>query len=147
MVESVTKSEHERRIGNGKVRFGAFEVDLRSGAVSKSGSRIKLQNQQFKVLQVLLERPGELVSREELQSRIWPDDNFRDFDHVVNVAVGKLRIALGDSADNPTFIETVPRRGYRFVVKRITPQLSVAWPRFRSVHWRGASQGFAAGTC
>lgn len=117
MLESVTKSEHETRNGNGKVRFGAFEADLHSGAVSKSGSRIKLQDQPFKVLQILLERPGELVTREELQSRIWPEDSFGDFDYAVNVAVGKLRIALGDSADNPTFIETVPRRGYRFVAK------------------------------
>jgi DNA-binding winged helix-turn-helix (wHTH) protein len=117
MLESFTKSDQETGNGNGKVRFGAFEADLHSGAVSKSGSRIKLQDQPFKVLQVLLERPGELVSREELQSRIWPEDNFGDFDHAVNVAIGKLRIALGDSADNPTFIETVPRRGYRFVAK------------------------------
>jgi eukaryotic-like serine/threonine-protein kinase len=74
-----------------------------------------LQDQPFKVLQILLERPGELVTREELQSRIWPDASFGDFDHAVNIAVGKLRAALGDSAENPSFIETVPRRGYRFV--------------------------------
>jgi DNA-binding winged helix-turn-helix (wHTH) protein/Tol biopolymer transport system component len=101
--------------GNHAIRFGAFEVDLPSGEVRKSGSRIKLQDQPFKVLQVLLERPGELVTREELQSRIWPDASFGDFDHAVNIAVGKLRAALGDSAENPSFIETVPRRGYRFV--------------------------------
>lgn len=97
------------------VRFGTFEADLHSGEVRKSGTRIKLQEQPFKVLHVLLERPGELVTREELQSRIWPEESFGDFDHAVNVAVGKLRTALGDSADNPCFIETVPRRGYRFV--------------------------------
>jgi len=101
--------------GNHAIRFGAFEVDLPSGEVRKSGSRIKMQDQPFKVLQALLERPGELVTREELQSRIWPDVSFGDFDHAVNVAVGKLRAALGDSAENPSFIETVPRRGYRFV--------------------------------
>jgi DNA-binding winged helix-turn-helix (wHTH) protein/Tol biopolymer transport system component len=101
--------------GNGTVRFGEFEADLHSGEVRKSGSRVKLQEQPFKVLQVLLERPGLLVTREELRSRIWPDDSFGDFDHAVNVAVGKLRTALGDSADNPCFIETIPRRGYRFV--------------------------------
>ncbi|MGA7634233.1 MAG: winged helix-turn-helix domain-containing protein, partial [Terriglobales bacterium] len=102
---------------NGKrtIRFGAFEADLPSGEVRKSGSRIKLQDQPFKVLQILLEHPGDLVTREELQSRIWPEDSFGDFDHAVNVAVGKLRAALGDSAENPSFIETVPRRGYRFV--------------------------------
>jgi len=101
--------------GNRTIRFGAFEADLPSGEIRKSGSRIKLQDQPFKVLQVLLEHPGDLVTREELQSRIWPEDSFGDFDHAVNVAVGKLRAALGDSAENPSFIETVPRRGYRFV--------------------------------
>jgi len=101
--------------GNRMVRFGAFEVDLRLGELRKSGSRIKLQDQPFKVLHILLEHRGDLVTREELQSRIWPEENFGDFDHAVNVAVGKLRTALGDSADNPSFIETVPRRGYRFV--------------------------------
>jgi len=101
--------------GNGTIKFGAFEADLHSGEVYKSGSRVKLQEQPFKVLQVLLERPGALVTREELRSRIWPDESFGDFDHAVNVAVGKLRTALGDSADNPAFIETIPRRGYRFV--------------------------------
>ena len=99
------------------VRFGAFEADLHSGKVHKSGSRVKIQDQPFKVLQILLERPGDLVTREELQTRIWPDENFGDFDHAVNVAVGKLRTALGDCADDPSFIETVPRRGYRFVAR------------------------------
>lgn len=101
--------------GNQPVRFGMFEVDLRYGEVRKSGSRVRLQDQPFKVLQILLENPGDLVTREELKSRIWPEESFGDFDHAVNVAVGKLRAALGDSADNPSFIETVPRRGYRFV--------------------------------
>jgi DNA-binding winged helix-turn-helix (wHTH) protein/Tol biopolymer transport system component len=103
--------------GNRTVRFGVFEVNLRSGELRKSGSRIKLQDQPFKVLQTLLEHSGDLVTREELQSRIWPEESFGDFDHAVNVAVGKLRTALGDSADNPSFIETVPRRGYRFVAR------------------------------
>jgi eukaryotic-like serine/threonine-protein kinase len=103
--------------GSRTIRFGAFEADLPSGEVRKSGSRIKLQDQPFKVLQILLEHPGDLVTREELQSRIWPEDSFGDFDHAVNVAVGKLRAALGDSAENPSFIETVPRRGYRFVAR------------------------------
>ena len=98
-----------------RVRFGEFEADLRIGEVRKAGSRVKLQDQPFKVLQILLENPGNIVSREELQSRIWPEESYGDFDHAVNVAVGKLRTALGDSAENPSFIETVPRRGYRFV--------------------------------
>ena len=100
---------------NGTVYFGPFEADLHTGEIRKGGERIKLQDQPFKVLQILLERPGDVVTREELQSRIWPRESFGDFDHAVNVAVGKLRSALGDSADNPSFIQTVPRRGYRFV--------------------------------
>jgi eukaryotic-like serine/threonine-protein kinase len=101
--------------GNQTIRFGEFEADLHAGEIRKSGSRIKLQDQPFRVLEILLEHRGELVTREELQSRIWPEESFGDFDHAVNVAVGKLRAALGDSAENPSFIETVPRRGYRFV--------------------------------
>jgi hypothetical protein len=88
--------------------LGNSEADLRTGEIRKAGSRVKLQDQPFKVLQILLENPGNVVSREELQSRIWPDDSYGDFDHAVNVAVGKLRTALGDSAENPSFIETVP---------------------------------------
>lgn len=110
-------SEQESASHNGfrTVRFGEFEANLHSGEIRKAGSRIKLQDQPFKVLQVLLENPGDLVTREELQSRIWPDVSFGDFDHAVNVAVGKLRTALGDSAESSSFIETVPRRGYRFI--------------------------------
>jgi len=96
-------------------KFGIFEVDLRSGELRKSGSRIKLQEQPFKVLQALLERPGEVVTRDELRRRIWPDENFGDFDHAVNVAITKLRAALGDSAESPHLIETLHRRGYRFI--------------------------------
>lgn len=107
-----------------RVRFGEFEADLRTGEIRRAGSRVKLQDQPFKVLQILLENPGNVVSREELQSRIWPDDSYGDFDHAVNVAVGKLRTALGDSAENPSFIETVPRRGYRFVATVDSPPVS-----------------------
>ena len=96
-------------------RFRFFEVDPRSGELRKAGSRIKLQDQPFKVLLALLERPGEVVTREELRARIWPDDSFGAFDHGVNVAIAKLRSALGDSADNPRYVETLHRRGYRFV--------------------------------
>jgi DNA-binding winged helix-turn-helix (wHTH) protein/Tol biopolymer transport system component len=101
--------------GRHRVRFGEFEADLYTGEIRRAGNRVKLQEQPFKILQVLLENPGDVVSREELQSRIWPDDSYGDFDHAVNVAVGKLRTALGDSAENPLYIETLPRRGYRFV--------------------------------
>lgn len=107
--------ESNGRNGARTIRFGSFEADLLAGEVRKSGNRVRLQEQPFKVLQVLLEHPGALVTREELQARIWPEETFGDFDHAVNVAVGKLRMALGDSADNPSFIETVPRRGYRFI--------------------------------
>ena len=117
MLDSLINGESKVNNGSRTIRFGAFEADLLSGEVRKSGSRIKIQDQPFKVLQILLERPGVLVTREELQTRIWPNENFGDFDHAVNVAVGKLRTALGDCADDPSFIETVPRRGYRFVAR------------------------------
>jgi TolB-like protein/DNA-binding winged helix-turn-helix (wHTH) protein/Tfp pilus assembly protein PilF len=97
------------------VRFGSFELALRSGELRKAGLRVKIQEQPFRVLSLLLERPGELVTREELRGRIWPADTFVDFDQAVNVAVKKIRAALGDSAETPRFVETLPRRGYRFV--------------------------------
>src|ERR1700730_2609265 len=97
------------------VRFGVFEVDLRSGELRKAGIRIKLQEQPFKVLTALLEHPGEIVTREELRHRIWPEESFGDFDHAVNIAIAKLRTALGDSAGAPHLIETLHRRGYRFI--------------------------------
>ena len=125
------------------VRFGEFEADLRVGEIRKGGSRVKLQDQPFKILQILLERPGNLVSREELQSRIWPEDTYGDFDHAVNVAVGKLRTALGDSAENPSFIETVPRRGYRFVASVHAPPASphlVVAPPIAAPNGAGTSQ-------
>src|SRR6201981_1781477 len=96
--------------------FGAFQVDLRAGELRKQGKRIKLQEQPLLVLKVLLGRPGEIVTREELRSQIWSADTFVDFDNSLNTAINKLREALGDSADNPRFIETLPRRGYRFLV-------------------------------
>src|SRR5438445_700922 len=97
------------------VRFGAFEVDLASGELRKNGTRIRLQEQPFRVLAMLLERPGEMVAREDLHSKLWPDDTFVDFDHGLNTAVNKLREALGDDAANPRFVQTVARRGYRFI--------------------------------
>ncbi len=97
------------------LRFGVFEVDLRSGELRKQGVRIKLQEQPFHVLTVLLQQPGEVVTREELRNQNWPADTFVDFDNSLNTAINKLREALGDSADNPRFIETLPRRGYRFI--------------------------------
>jgi eukaryotic-like serine/threonine-protein kinase len=98
------------------LRFGVFEVDVRAGELRKQGKRVRLQDQPFQVLAVLLQRPGDVVTREELRSQIWPQDTFVDFDNSLNTAINKLREGLGDSADNPRFIETLPRRGYRFLV-------------------------------
>jgi cholera toxin transcriptional activator len=97
------------------VRFGVFEADLVSGELRKNGTRIRLQEQPFQLLGMLLERPGEMVTREDLRNRLWPADTFVDFDHGLNTAVNKLREALGDAATNPRFVETVARRGYRFI--------------------------------
>jgi Tol biopolymer transport system component/DNA-binding winged helix-turn-helix (wHTH) protein len=100
---------------SGVVRFGIFEADFRAGELRRSGVKIRLQEQPLQVLALLLAKPGELVTREELQSKLWPSDTFVDFDHGLNAAVKRLRDALGDSADNPRFIETLARRGYRFI--------------------------------
>ena len=100
---------------DGLIRFSVFEVDLASGELFKQGRKVKLQGQPFELLVALLERPGEVLAREELQQRVWPSDTAGDFDHGLNIAINKVREALGDSADSPIFIETVPWRGYRFV--------------------------------
>ena len=97
------------------VRFGTYEVSFQSGEVRKAGLRIRVQQQPMKLLEILLEHPGEVVTREELRSRVWADESFGDFDQAVNIAIAKLRSALGDSAENPRFIETLPKRGYRFI--------------------------------
>jgi len=107
------------------VRFGTYEADLRDGILTKRGLRIKIQGQPFRILALLLERPGEVVSREQIQQKLWPDNTFVEFDDGLNAAVGKLRAALGDSAENPRFVETVPRRGYRFVAPVILPPVTV----------------------
>ena len=98
-----------------RARFGSFEVDLYTHELWKFGTRLKLVGQPFEILAVLLSKPGELVTREELRTRLWPVDTFVDFNHGLNAAVNKLREALSDSADNPRFVETLPRRGYRFI--------------------------------
>jgi len=97
------------------VRFGAYEVDLRSAELRKSGVKLRLTGQPFQILAILLEHPSELVTREELQKRLWPADTFVDFDRGLNAAINRVREALGDSAENPRFVETLPRRGYRFI--------------------------------
>ena len=97
-----------------EIRFGTFEVDLQAGELRKGGVKLKFSGQPFQVLTILLERPGEVVTREELQKRLWPD-TFVDVDHNLNTAINKIREVLGDSAESPRFVETLPRRGYRFI--------------------------------
>src|SRR5438552_18558171 len=92
------------------IRFGTFELDVRAGELRKQGVKIKLQDQPLRILEMLLAHPGQLVTREELRGRLWPSDSFVDFDHGLNKAINKLREAVGDSADAPRFIETVPKR-------------------------------------
>lgn len=112
--------------GSNRVRFGPFEADLRTRELWKENIRLRLSGQPFQILEVLLERPGELVTREELRSRIWQDDTFVDFSHGLNAAVNKLREALSDSAQNPRYIETLPRRGYRFIAPVDQVQIQAA---------------------
>ena len=112
----------------GRLRFGIFEADLRTGELRKRGVRIRLQEQPFQVLAVLLARPGELVTRDELQGRVWTADTFVDFDHGLNKAINKIREALGDSAESPRFVETVARRGYRFIADVAVVDLESAPP-------------------
>ena len=104
----------EKRSANVK-RFGTFEVDLRARELRKGGIRIRLQDQPFEILAMMLERPGDVVTREELRQRLWPAGTFVDFEHSLNAAIKRLRAALGDDADNPRFVETLHRRGYRFI--------------------------------
>src|SRR5258707_154090 len=113
MAESATP----RRI----LRFGSFEVDLASGELRRQGLKIRLQDQPLRLLALLLERAGEVVTREELRDKLWPADTFVDFDHSLNTAVRKLREALGDSAETPRYVETLARRGYRFVAPLAEP--------------------------
>jgi len=108
------------------IRFGAYEADLREASLTKAGIRIRLQEQPFQILVLLLEHPGQIVTREEIRQKLWSDDTFVEFDDALNTAVRKLRTALNDSADNPRFLETVPRRGYRFVAPvSLLPELNL----------------------
>src|SRR5690242_3749023 len=100
---------------NRTFQFGAFEVNERAGELRKHGTRIRIQEQPFQVLTLLLDRAGEVVGRDEIRSKLWPDNTYVDFDNAISSAVRKLREALGDNADNPRFIETLAKRGYRFI--------------------------------
>jgi DNA-binding winged helix-turn-helix (wHTH) protein len=97
------------------LRFGIFELDVRAGELRKRGLKVRLQERPLQVLALLLEKPGEVLTREELRQRLWPPDTFVDFDHSLGTAINKLREALDDSAEHPRFIETLPRHGYRFI--------------------------------
>lgn len=110
------------------VRFEVFEVDLRAQELYKGGRKVKLQVQPFQVLAMLLEQPGEVVTREEMQKRLWPADTFVDFDHSLNTAIKKLRQALGDDKKKPRFVETLPKRGYRFLASVNKPAMISAAP-------------------
>jgi TolB-like protein/DNA-binding winged helix-turn-helix (wHTH) protein/Tfp pilus assembly protein PilF len=124
-----TRADSRRRF-----RAGLFDIDLGSGELWRNGRKVRLQEQPFQVLAMLLERPGELVTREQLQARLWPADTYVGFDEGLNTAIRKLRVAFGDSADNPRFIETVPRRGYRFLAPvELEPPLSPAAPETATV--------------
>ena len=116
------------------IRFSTFEVDLHTGELRQRGQRVKLQEQPLHVLAALLERPGELVTREDLQKKLWPADTFVDFDHSLNAAIRRLRDALGDSAEKPRFVETVARRGYRFLAPLNGATASDA-PTSQSISW------------
>ena len=124
-------------------RFDLFEIDLQAGELRKEGRKVKVQEQPFRVLSLLLKRPGQVVTREELREQLWPADTFVDFDHGLNSAVARLREALRDSADNPRFIETIAKRGYRFIAPLEAGNQPVAnaraeaqdRTRTRSDHW------------
>ncbi len=98
-----------------RLRFDGFELDLRAGELRRHGVKLRLRGQPLHVLEILLERAGDVVTREELQSRIWSADTFVDFDHSLHNAIARIREVLGDSAENPRYIETLPRRGYRYI--------------------------------
>ena len=117
------------------VRFGAFEVDLRTGELRKNGLKIKLQDQPVRVLIILLRHAGDVVTREELRRELWPNDTFVDFDHGLNAAVRRLRDALDDSAENPRFIETLHRHGYRFITTTVRNPIQTETPASPLRRW------------
>src|SRR5262250_1017029 len=126
-LSPVTQTGSEESLSDRRVRFGVFEVGFRVGELRKNGLKVKLHAQPLAVLKILLQRPGEIVTREELQQQLWGSNTFVDFEHGLNKTINKLREALGDNADTPRYIETLPRRGYRFIapvtVPAATPEL------------------------
>jgi DNA-binding winged helix-turn-helix (wHTH) protein len=126
LIQIGVNSAHDRII-----RFSTFELNLHTGELRQKGLKVKLQEQPLQLLAALVERPGEMVTREELRKKLWPADTFVDFDHGLNAAIKRLRDALGESAENPIFIETLARQGYRFiapVVQDGAPQVEAPSP-------------------
>src|SRR4051812_7583907 len=116
----------------GPLRFASFELDVRSRELREGTTRVRLQEQPFEILRMMLEHPGDVVTRDELAKRLWPTGTFVDFEHSLNAAVKRLRAALGDDADHPRFVETLPRRGYRFIAPLAMP-VSVSAPHAERV--------------
>jgi adenylate cyclase len=132
-----------------RVCFGPFEIDEKTGELRKDGTKIHLQEQPRQILQILLEHPGELVARDELRKRVWPTDTFVDFDHGINNAIKRLRESLGDTGETPRYVETLPRRGYRFLhaVATTRPEVSIAVLPFLSLSADPENEIFADGMC
>ena len=155
------------RAASDVIRFGVFELNLRSGELRKAGLRVNLQEQPLRTLALLLEHPGEVVTRDALRQRLWPQDTFVDFEHSLNAVIKRLRDTLGDSAETPRFVETVPRRGYRFIApvedgraaqalagesERRRAEDGVQWSSHAFTSWMAAVQilemvGCCGGTC
>src|SRR5947209_7034012 len=125
-------------------KFGSFEMDERARELRKGGIRIRLQDQPFEILAMMLERPGDIVTREALRQRLWPAGTFVDFEHSLNAAVKRLRAALGDEADNPRFVETLHRRGYRFIAPVESPESGTRAHQFSSRRMTAKAQGDVA---
>src|SRR4051794_12953866 len=122
------------------IRFGPFELDVRSGELRKHGVKIRLHDQPFRVLLILSSRPGEVVLREEIRQALWPDNTMVEFDHGINATIQRLRDALGDSAGNPCYVETLPRRGYRFLATVETTASAMPSPAPPSLHSEAAPE-------
>src|ERR1700741_4842329 len=136
MSTSASKSKPMSGVGSSRVVFDRFDLDLRSGELRKDTRRIRLQEQPFQLLALLIDHAGEVVTRDEVCRTLWKTDTFLDFDHSVAAAINKIRDALDDSAENPRFVETLPRRGYRFIaqIRRDMPA-AAALPRSQGVPW------------
>ena len=155
MGDELIQAMRQRSGPAGRLRFGPFELDPRTGELHGNGAKVILSEQPLRLLLALLDRPGQLITRDELRRRLWPDDTFVDFEHGLNAAVRRVRDALGDSADRPRYVETLPRRGYRFVGEIEAVRLSssrgraqspgLQQPRRRPLHLRRCGRSGGAG--